>query len=256
MDASREKELARVLVEAQRLSSIERAEIEGDKFSGPAIAAAVLEKFLESGFFPKDLKPKLDFEGGLLERVKDNKFRLHWKRQVRPLEYETKPPLDFESAEEAATAYVQKQYEKGIGGLALEWPKVETKKKKRFFTPEKIAAGKRILKTLVIWSLIFYYLYSYVQNRRAHVFIHKTTTTPYVVLHDIEIGEFGPNLFLDLILSNNEKAFRQSNATTQKELKHRKQLYVFYWPLIQSELLPRRLLGWRWPFSAEDKENP
>ena len=80
--------------------------------------AAILE---QSGRFPPDTQAGDDYQGGLLQRVGPDRFRLLVKAEVSYLRYEPIKTTHFSSLQPAIDALIRANWPGHIDGVQIDW---------------------------------------------------------------------------------------------------------------------------------------
>jgi len=120
-DPSDELSLIRKLVATCHLNVSERKHLSGRVAKLSLVLEAIEDELREGGWYPAGLRPDDDFAGALIERMPDNRCRIHWKSEVSFLRYELDAVGEFATAREAALIYLRAIFPEQIDGIRIDW---------------------------------------------------------------------------------------------------------------------------------------
>lgn len=116
-----EKVLAGKLVATWHLNVPERRSLPGGRVKATLILDAIEEQLRSGGWFPADICPEEDFEGGLIELLRDGSCRIYWKSEFSYLRYTLKSIEEFATPRDAAIALVRAVFGEQIDGIPIDW---------------------------------------------------------------------------------------------------------------------------------------
>ena len=115
-----ERSLIRKLVATCHLNVAERKHLPGGVAKLSLILDAIEDELRDGGWYPAGLRPDDYFAGGLIERMPDNRCRIHWKSEVSFLRYDWMPSATLRPRD-AATIYLKAIFPEQIDGIRIDW---------------------------------------------------------------------------------------------------------------------------------------
>lgn len=116
-----ERDLVRKLVTTGELGVAERRALPNRTARASLACQAIVDVLSECGWFPSDRRPDQRYDGGLIERVLDGTFALHWKTDGEPTRVGSSAVEPHPTAEAAAREWLRRTFPRDIDGVDLDW---------------------------------------------------------------------------------------------------------------------------------------
>jgi hypothetical protein len=103
------------------LNVAERKMLAGKPLSGAKLADCIARILEAKGVYPPDWTLDTGFDGGLIQRIGPQEFKVTWKAEVGMCRFEVVGTDLFRSAREACLAYGSRFFGKEFDGIPIDW---------------------------------------------------------------------------------------------------------------------------------------
>lgn len=116
-----ERELARKFIAKWHLSVPERKAMPKGALPGSLLVAEICALVEDKGWYPIDWRPDNGFDGGLIERLDADRYKVYWKVECGVSRFALQAVNEFNSLPEAAREYAARFFGTNFDGIQIDW---------------------------------------------------------------------------------------------------------------------------------------
>ena len=116
-----QRDLANKFANDWHLDVQDRHNLSGGFLNGSLVCEEIIKILEEEGWYPSRWRPNMDFSGGLIEKLKDNRCRIHWKAESGVLRFDLLEVQEFGSLDEGVKSFGIKFFGSEFDGIEIKW---------------------------------------------------------------------------------------------------------------------------------------
>ncbi len=116
-----QRNLANKFAQDWHLGVQDRQNLSGGFLNGNIVCEEIIKILKEEGWYPSRLRPEMDFDGGLIEKLDHKRCRIHWKVEAGVLRYAPLDLQEFDSINKGVLFYGKRFFGIEFDGIEIKW---------------------------------------------------------------------------------------------------------------------------------------